>query len=277
MSLLIKPNAKPSPEIINITPQSAGWDTISMTVVRLKHSQTYDFKLLGEEAVVVVLGGKVGIASGAGSWSGLGGRRDVFSGMPWTLYLPLNATATITGETADAEVAVCRCRASRIFPAKLMRPEEVPVEIRGGENATRQINNMVLPDFPADRILVVEVYTPSGNWSSYPPHKHDAHNPPGEVDLDEIYFYKINKPEGYAIQRLYTADGSRDETYVVRDNEAILVKDGYHPVVAAHGYDCYYLNVLGGSARSMAASDDPQYAWIRQEWRSKDPRLPLVK
>jgi 5-deoxy-glucuronate isomerase len=277
MSLLIKPNPEPSPEIINITPQSAGWETISMTVVRLKQGQTYDFTLQGEESVAVVLGGKVGVVSPAGSWHGLGGRKDVFSGMPWTLYLPLNTSAKITAETAEAEVAICRCRASRVFPAKLLRPEEVPVEIRGGENATRQINNMVLPDFPADRILVVEVYTPSGNWSSYPPHKHDAHNPPGEVDLDEIYYYKINKPEGYALQRLYTADGRRDETYVVRDNEAILVKDGYHPVVAAHGYDCYYLNVLGGSARSMAASDDPQYAWIRQEWRTKDPRLPLVR
>jgi 5-deoxy-glucuronate isomerase len=278
MSLLLKPDtSRKTGEILNITPESAGWDTISMAVVRLSPGEKYDFSLKGEECVVVVLGGKIAVSSTAGEWPGLGGRKDVFSGMPWTLYLPLDTRATVTAETAGAEFAVCRCRAGRVFPPKLLRPEEVPVELRGGGNATRQINNMVLPGFPADRILVVEVYTPGGNWSSYPPHKHDAHNPPGEVDLDEIYFYKINKPEGYAFQRLYTAGGGRDETYLVRDNEAILVKDGYHPVVAAHGYDCYYLNVLGGSARSMAASDDPQYAWIRQTWRDKDPRLPLVK
>jgi len=159
----------------------------------------------------------------------------------------------------------------------LVTPADIEVEIRGGGNATRQINHIFKPEFSADRLLIVEVYTPSGNWSSYPPHKHDVHNPPGEVDLEEIYYYRIDKPEGYAIQKVYSADRRLDHTLTVRSGELVLIPEGYHPVVAAHGYNVYYLNALAGSARSMAASDDPDYAWVRQTWREKDPRLPLVR
>ena len=118
---------------------------------------------------------------------------------------------------------------------------------------------------------MVEVYTPSGNWSSYPPHKHDVHKPPGEVDLEEIYYYRMDRPEGYAIQRVYTPDRSLDETLTVRDGEMVLIPEGYHPVVAAHGYNVYYLNALAGSARSMAASDDPDYAWVREDMARPGP------
>jgi 5-deoxy-glucuronate isomerase len=277
-SLLIKPNLeRDTGELLTITPQSAGWANISMAAVRLRQDDTYDFRLNGEEAVIVVLGGKINVTAAGQTWSGLGGRANVFSGMPWSLYLPLDSSATITAPDAPAEFAVCRCKAERAFPARVIAPQDVEIEIRGGENATRQINNMVLGHFPCDRILVVEVYTPSGNWSSYPPHKHDVHNPPGEVDLEEIYYYKLSQPEGYAIQRVYTKDGRRNETITVRDSEAVLIPEGYHPVVAAFGYDCYYLNVLGGSAHAMSASDDPDYAWVRGSWKVKDPRLPLVK
>ena len=197
--------------------------------------------------------------------------------MPQALYLPAG-TGEVQVRAIDykAEVAICGAAAAQRFPAALIQPADVEVEIRGGENATRQINHIVTPQFPAHRILIVEVYTPEGNWSSYPPHKHDTHNPPEEVDLDEIYFYKISRPEGYAIQRVYTQNRSLDETITVRDNEAILIPEGYHPVVAAHGYDCYYLNVLAGSVRSMAASDDPDYAWVRGAWKTTHPRVPVV-
>ncbi len=277
-SLLVKPDAgRRSGELLRITPESAGWKTISLTHVRLEPRQKYSFVLAGEEAVLVMLGGKATVASGEITWRGLGSRKDVFSGMPHALYLPVGARAEVKADFGAAEFALCRCRASRVFPARLIRPEEVELEVRGAENATRQINHIVKPDFPADRILVVEVYTPGGNWSSYPPHKHDVHDPPREVDLDEIYFYKVQKGEGYAIQRVYTYDGRRDETLTVRNNEVVLIPEGYHPVVAAHGYHVYYLNVLGGSARSLAASDDPNYAWVRSAWRIPDPRVPLVK
>jgi 5-deoxy-glucuronate isomerase len=125
--------------------------------------------------------------------------------------------------------------------------------------------------------MVVEVFTPAGNWSSFPPHKHDVHNPPEEVDLEEIYYYRIERPEGFAVQKVYTADRRIDETMTVRDGELVLVPEGYHPVVAAHGYNVYYLNALAGSARSLACSDDPDYAWVKSGWKEKDPRLPMVK
>jgi 5-deoxy-glucuronate isomerase len=124
--------------------------------------------------------------------------------------------------------------------------------------------------------MVIEVYTPAGNWSSFPPHKHDVHTPPAEVDLEEIYYYRIDRPEGYAIQRVYSYDGKRDETITVRDGELVLIPDGYHPVVAAHGYNIYYLNALSGSARSLAASLDPNYSWVTSTWKETDPRVPFV-
>jgi 5-deoxy-glucuronate isomerase len=178
---------------------------------------------------------------------------------------------------SDCDLAFCYSRAEEQHPAQLVTPDQVSIEIRGGGNATRQIHAMLPPDFPAHRLLVVEVFTPDGNWSSFPPHKHDVHNPPAEVDLEEIYYFRIERPEGFAIQKVYTPDRRIDQTLTVRDGELVLVPEGYHPVVAAHGYNVYYLNALAGSARSMASSDDPDYAWVRSAWREKDPRLPMIK
>jgi 5-deoxy-glucuronate isomerase len=275
-ALLLKPSGAPG-EVLSVSQERAGWQTISLRVIRLEKRQKQTVSQPEEELALVMLGGQATIRAGGEYWESLGARANVFAGMPHTLYLPLGTEQVeIEALTGACEVAICGARATRKFPAALIQPSSVEVEIRGGGNATRQINHILKPDFPADRLLVVEVYTPSGNWSSYPPHKHDVHNPPGEVDLDEIYFYKISQPEGYAIQRVYTRDGRRNETLTVRDNELVLIPEGYHPVVAAHGYDCYYLNVLAGSARSMAATDDPDYAWVRGTWNTKDPRLPLV-
>lgn len=200
---------------------------------------------------------------------------DVFGGMPYALYLP-PATSFTVAATTPCDLAFCFCRAEESHPAHLITPREVEVEIRGGGNATRQINHILKPEFPAHRLLLVEVYTPSGNWSSYPPHKHDVHNPPSEVDLEEIYYYRIDRSEGFAIQRVYTPDRQLDATLTARDGDLVLIPEGYHPVVAAHGYNVYYLNALAGSARSMAALDDPDYAWVRQTWQAKDPRVPMV-
>jgi len=276
-ALLLKPSGGTG-EVVSVTQERAGWQTISLRLLRIEKGQNQAVAQPGEELALVMLVGQAAIRAGEQKWERLGGRANVFAGMPHTLYLPVGTgRVEIEALTAPCEVAVCGARADRKFPAAVIEPSAVEVEIRGGGNATRQINHIIKPDFPADRLLVVEVYTPSGNWSSYPPHKHDVHNPPGEVDLDEIYFYKISQPEGFAIQRVYTRDGRRNETLTVRNNEVVLIPDGYHPVVAAHGYDCYYLNVLAGSARSMAASDDPDLAWVRGKWNSKDPRLPLVR
>jgi len=274
--LVVKPSAE-SGEVLSVTQERAGWESISLRLVRLAQGRKHLVSQPGEELALVMLGGQAAVRAGGQSWPKLGVRNNVFAGMPQTLYIPVGTeTVEIEALSKSCEVGVCGARASRKFPAAVIEPSAVEVEIRGGGNATRQINHIIKPDFQADRLLIVEVYTPSGNWSSYPPHKHDVHNPPGEVDLDEIYFYKISQPEGFAIQRVYTRDGRRNETLTVRDNEVVLIPDGYHPVVAAHGYDCYYLNVLAGSARSMAASDDPDYAWVRGTWNTKDPRVPLV-
>jgi len=276
-ALLLKPSSGTG-EVVTVTQERAGWQTISLRLLRLEKGQKQVLAQPGEELALVMLAGQATVRAGKQKWERLGGRANVFAGMPHALYLPIDiGPIEIEALTAACEVAVCGARARRKFPAVVIAPDAVEVEIRGGGNATRQINHIIKPDFPADRLLVVEVYTPSGNWSSYPPHKHDVHNPPGEVDLDEIYFYKISQPQGFAIQRVYTRDGRRNETLTVRDNEVVLIPDGYHPVVAAHGYDCYYLNVLAGSARSMAASDDPDLTWVRGKWDSKDPRLPLVR
>lgn len=275
--LLVKPRplSAPSGETMAVSPDSTGFEYLTFSVRRLARGEKFSGETGASELGLVILGGRCSIESAAGSWSGLGSRAHVFDGLPTALYLPVETAFSISAET-DCEVALCYARAKEKHPARLVTPDEVEVEVRGGANATRQINHILKPDFPAERLMLVEVYTPSGNWSSYPPHKHDVHQPPGEVDLEEIYYYKVDRPEGYAIQRVYTPDGSIDETLTVRDGELVLIPEGYHPVVAAHGYNVYYLNALAGSARSMAASDDPAYAWVRESWREQDPRVPLV-
>jgi len=257
-------------------PEAVGFQYLGIDGRKLRQGETVEAETGDRELGIVVLGGHCSVRSSAGDFLSIGKRRNVFDGVAYTLYLPVATAFTVTADT-DCDIALCYCRAEEKHPARLIRPEEVPIEVRGGGNATRQINHLLMPAFPAHRLLLVEVYTPSGNWSSYPPHKHDVHNPPGEVDLEEIYYYKIDKPEGYAIQRVYTQDRRFDATLTVRDSEVVLIPEGYHPVVAAHGYNVYYLNALAGSARSMAASDDPDYAWVRAEWRDQDPRVPVVR
>ena len=265
-----------SPETFTNQIGDFGFELLAFQQRKLAAGQTYRANTGSRELAIVMLGGTASVTSSAGSFRSIGQRRNVFAGLPYTLYLPIETDFELTAQT-EADVAFCYSRAEERHPARLIRPEDIRVEIRGGGNATRQINHMIEPSFEAHRLLVCEVYTPGGNWSSYPPHKHDVHAPPGEVDLEEIYYYRIDRPEGYAIQRVYTRDRRLDATLTVRDGELVLIPEGYHPVVAAHGYNVYYLNVLAGSARSMAASDDPQYAWVRQTWTSQDPRVPVVK
>ena len=279
--LLITPNFA-NAEYICISPASAGWDYLHFAARQMQKGQEWYFDTCACELALVVLGGVCSVASSRGDWQAVGRRTSVFDGMPYTLYLPPETTFTLTAASERLDIAYGWCPAVVEYPARLVTPPEVGIEIRGGGNATRQINQMIPPGFPCSRIVVVEVYTPSGNWSSFPPHKHDQHrlDEQGnliEADLEEIYFYKIARPEGFAYQRIYTADKKLDELMLVRDSQLVLSPEGYHPVVAGHGYDCYYLNMLAGSAQSMAASDDPDYAWVKQTWKEKDPRLPLVK
>jgi 5-deoxy-glucuronate isomerase len=255
-----------------VTPGSAGWRLLSFHVERLAGADAR--RTGGEESALVLLEGSCTVEVDGKRFE-LGPRAGVFRELPWTLYLPRDAEYRLEGE---AELAFASCPAERRLEPVLQRPDEVTVEVRGAGNATRQINNMIQPGFPAERILVVEVLTPAGNWSSYPPHKHDEDRPPAEVALEEIYYYKAPATEAFGLQRLYSPRHGIDETWTVRDGDLVLVPYGYHAFSAAPGYDFYYFNALAGEHHSMAASDDPALAWIRSTFADtpKDPRVPLV-
>jgi 5-deoxy-glucuronate isomerase len=256
-----------------VTPASAGWRYLSFRVERLAGADERETG--GEETAIVLLEGACTVATDGGRFE-LGPRAGVFERLPWTLYLPRDTSYRIEG---DAELAVASCPCEARLEPVLQRPEEVGVEIRGSGNATRQINNMIQPGFPAERILICEVLTPAGNWSSYPPHKHDENRPPGEVVLEEVYYYRSPAPEAFGLQRLYSPAHGLDESWAVRGGDLMLVPYGYHPFAAAPGHDFYYLNALAGDAHSMAASDDPALAWVRSTWPETppDPRVPLVR
>jgi 5-deoxy-glucuronate isomerase len=278
--LLVQAKEEEQP-YVQVTPAAAGWDLLNFAARRLPQGASWEHDTASNELALVILGGMATVESSRGDWRHIGRRPDVFSGMPYTLYLPPDTTFRLTAESELLDVAYGWCAAEEEHAPRLVTPQDVSVEIRGGGNATRQINNMVPPGFDCQRLVVVEVYTPPGNWSSYPPHKHDEHRLDAggnllEADLEEIYFYKIDKPNGYALQRVYTSDGRLDELIMARNDDLVLVPEGYHPVVSAHGYTTYYLNFLAGSAQSLANSDDPQQAWIKETWTEKDPRLPVV-
>jgi 5-deoxy-glucuronate isomerase len=236
---------------------------------------------------IVVLSGHLSVESDQGRWTHIGERASVFTGLPSALYLPWHTSFAITAET-DCEYAVAQAPTDQDHQPILVTPRDIEVEIRGGDNATRQINQIIPPGFPCHRLVVVEVYTPGGNWSSYPPHKHDVHKTDQtgkvlEADLEEVYFYKLDRPEGFAFQRIYTDPESPlqkasfpvDAVLMARNNDVVLVPEGYHPVTSPPGYTTYYLNVLAGSAQSLANSEDPNYAWVKEHYRTQDPRIPL--
>ena len=252
-----------------------------MAALRLHQGEQYSGEVGEHEHVSVILGGRCNFRTSAGDFLNIGRRPNVFSGMPYAVYLPRYTTYTIEALSDTLEIASCWVPTDQDHPARLITPIDSSVEIRGGGNATRQINSILPPGFDCHRLVCVEVYTPSGNWSSYPPHKHDVHrvDPHGnllEADLEEIYFYQIDPPDGFAYQRVYTADHSLDALMIAHNHDMVLVPEGYHPVAAAPGYTVYYLNFLAGSAQSLANSDDPQFAWIKDQWPPADPRLPLV-
>jgi 5-deoxy-glucuronate isomerase len=261
-----------------VDPGSASWRYLSFRVDRLRDGENVIRNTGGEEIALVPLGGRCAVDNGGQRYE-LGGRASVFDGMPWALYLPRDTEYTMTA-LGDVEVAVSGALADERREPRLVTPKDVEIEVRGSGNATRQINHILKPEFPAQRLLVVEVFTPAGNWSSYPPHKHDLDDPPGEVVLEEVYYYRTqSEPAGaFAVQRLYSPQFGTNVTETVRDGDIMLVPHGYHTTAAAHGYDLYYLNGLAGDRRSMASADDPALAWIRPAWADlePDPRVPLV-
>ena len=272
--------------ILEVTPQSAGWDFISFQARRLNTGNQWSFNSRENELAIVILSGAISVNSNRGSWDHIK-RENVWTSAATALYLPRSSEFTITA-VRDSEFAVAWVPTDEDHKPWLIQAQDVPISIRGGDNVSRQINDLLPPGSPVHRLILVEVYTPSGNWSSYPPHKHDVHieDEGGnliEADLEEVYFYKIDKSEGYAYQRVYTDENSPlqqagypiDALVKAQNNCAVLIPEGYHPVVSAPGYTTYYLNVLAGSAQSLANQDDPHYSWVKESYKGVDPRLPL--
>ncbi len=248
---------------------------MSFFVRRLLPGASFHARTENEEAALVLLGGTCLSDWGLGKKL-IGRRNSVFDGLPYTLYLPAHSQASFVAESI-CEIAECRVPSEARLEPRLVTPADVVSSLRGGGNSSRQIVDVVSPSFPADKLVVIEVYTPGGNWSSYPPHKHDTDSPPAESDLDEIYYYRIAQPAGFALQHLYAGQHAEECTVKAHDGDVVLVHSGYHTVVAGPGYDVYYLNFLAGSARALAVTDDRQHVWIRSTWNSTDPRLPLVR
>ncbi len=265
----------------SVLKEDTGWEYLNFQARLMKRGEKWEGHTGDNEYAFILLGGNYSVKTDKGSWETVNGRKDVFSGIAHSLYLPRNTSFELTPESDVLDIAYGWCTSDEDHPAYFKRPEEVEIEIRGGDNATRQINSLLQPGFDCQRLISVEVYTPSGNWSSFPAHKHDNRRVDDkgnilEADLQETYFYKIDKPQGFAIQQVYNDDRSLDEIAVARNNDVVLVPEGYHPVVAGHGYHVYYLNFLTGSDQSLANTDDPDHKWIYNSWKGRDPRIPLV-
>lgn len=262
-----------------ITPARAGWAFAGLRVIALPARGRRTIETGEDEALVLPLSGAC-VVRCDGRELRLEGRRSVFSRVSDFAYVPREATVEIES-AGGGEFALPTARARRRLAPAYGPAERVPVEVRGAGDSTRQVNNFCAPaSFATDRLTAVEVLTPAGNWSSWPPHKHDEARE-GEAVLEEIYYFRIRGEHGFGVHRTYTDDGAIDATVTVRDGDAFLVPRGYHgPCVAAPEHDMYYLNVLAGPApeRSMAFRDDPAHAWVRAGWaaRAPDPRVPMT-
>lgn len=260
--LLRRPQLTPGVPVHDVTPATAGWTHVGFEVVDLKAGDVLRRAGLGRELCLVMVSGQASAMADGHDFGVLGGRSSPFEGNPAALYVPPGVTARLSALGA-CEVAICSAPAAGKHPPRLIRPGEVGEETRGQGSNTRHVRN-ILPDTSphAESLLVVEVITPGGNWSSYPPHRHDREDLPHESRLEETYYHRLNPPQGYAVQRVYTDDRSLDEVMVVHDRDVVLVPEGYHPVGAAHGYDLWYLNVMAGPERVWRFHNDPDHAWL---------------
>jgi 5-deoxy-glucuronate isomerase len=248
--------------VTDVTPSNAGWRYVGFQVRHLRRGQRVDVAFSGREACVVVLAGAADIEAGGQRFEHVGGRRSVFEDTaPGAVYAPASTPIRLTA-TTDAEIALCTAPGAGVGVVRLISPDAMSRETRGVGTNQRFVRNILPESEPAESLLVVEVVTPAGHWSSYPPHKHDADRPPEETQLEETYYHRLDPPQGFAFQRVYTDDRSLDETVCVEDGDVVLVPRGYHPVGAPHGYELYYLNVMAGPRRQWIFRNDPAHAWI---------------
>ena len=259
--LLVPAARRPDGVLHHITPENAGWTYVGFETRALAKGAQATHTPGGRETCVVFLSGK-GRVTTAGFDSGIIGERDsVFAGLPWSVYAPPHHRVTVEAET-DCEIAICSAPATGKFPARLIAPKYVETAERGKGTNLRHIRNILSEKDEAESLLVVEVITPGGHWSSYPPHKHDTDDLPRQSFLEETYYHRMNPPQGFAFQRVYTDERDLDETILLSDRDVVMVPRGYHPVGAAHGYDLYYLNVMAGPQRIWRFHNDPAHEWL---------------
>ena len=262
--LLLRAGAPdPSGRVHRVTPESAGWTYVGFELFRLAPGQVLERAGDGRELCLVLVGGRAAITAGDLRWGVVGERMGPFEGKkPHSVYVPAGTSWRVEALT-PLELAVCSAPGTGGgLPPRLIGPDDVPYTQRGSGTNTRHVYDILPQTAPADSLLVVEVFTPAGNWSSYPPHKHDVDAIPEESLLEETYYHRIDPPQGFAFQRVYTDDRSLDETMAVQDGDVVLVPRGYHPVGAAHGYELYYLNVMAGPHRAWHFRTAPEHAWM---------------
>ena len=261
MTLLVKGSGQ-TKEIVTVTPASAGWQYVGFAAYRLTRAESLEINLKDREACVVLLSGIVNVDCDVQSWREVGQRKSVFDDRaPHALYLPPGNRARVVA-AGDAQIAVCSAPATGRYPARMIEPSAMNRYTRGQGLNSRQVCDILPESAPAEHLLVVEVTTPSGHSSSYPPHKHDCDNAPAESALEETYYHRLNPSQGFAFQRVYTDDRSIDESMAVEDNDVVIVPRGYHPVVVPYGYDSYYLNVMAGPQRNWYFKNDPMHEWM---------------
>jgi len=262
MKLLVKAQLDQA-EIATVTPESAGWHYVGFSARRLHSGETLTVGDALRESCVVILSGTVSVTiDGAKRWSNIGGRRSVFDDQaPHAVYLPPGVSAVFDA-TSDTELGLCSAPATGKYPARLIEPGHIKYSVRGSGSNTRYVRDILPQTEAAESLLVVEVLTPGGHASSYPPHKHDSDNIPAESSLEETYYHRLNPPQGFAFQRVYTDARDLDESMAVEDHDVVMVPRGYHPVVVPHGYDSYYLNVMAGPKRVWHFHNDPAHEWL---------------
>jgi 5-deoxy-glucuronate isomerase len=238
------------------------WRYLSFSVYRLEATGRLDRPGDDQEVLVLILEGKATVLAGRERFMDLGTRASVFGGPPPAGVLVAAGERINVAASTRSLVAVASAPGGDVRSTRAILPEDVLIEARGQGNASRRVHHLLPPEAPAGRLVAFEIFAPGGNWSSYPPHKHDTEDPPREAYLEEVYFFRFAKPQGFAFHRVYTQDRSLDETIAVGDEDLVLVPQGYHEVVAAPGYDCYYLNVMAGPHRAWHFTVDPDHAWL---------------
>jgi 5-deoxy-glucuronate isomerase len=262
---LLRRAAVPGPDglVCGVDPESAGWDWTTFHVYRLAPGQRVTRTADEMERLLLVLEGHAAIMVGDRDLGVQGSRDSVFDGPPPPIVLVEPGLAVEIVATTAALVGVAAAPGGPVRRTALVAPEDILVEARGEGNTARRIHHLLPPSAEAGRIIAFEVFTPGGNWSSYPPHKHDTENPPVEARLEELYYYRFAKPaQAFAFARVYTADRTLDEAMTPMDGDLVLVPEGYHPVGVPAGYDCYYLNIMAGPNRAWHFTLDPDHAWL---------------